>query len=483
MSNTAPHNMDPRFAWSELPRLGAQKRSASARVADFLEIHGPFDEATAREQASRCIQCPEPACVEGCPLSNRIPEWLALTAEGHFLEAAALLHSTSSLPEICARVCPADRLCEGRCILNGKTEPVSIGAIEQFLNEYAFAHGGSGAVPPPPNGLRVAVVGAGPGGLTCADTLCRRGYSVTVFDWRLVPGGLLVSGTPGFRLERSVVQRRVEMLERMGVVFHLGVNLEEELRQQPLRERFDAVFLGFGARRAREMQVPGRELKGVVPAVLFLVQGETNLTPSQLSGEVTGRRVVVLGGGDMAVDCVRTALRAGAREVVCAYRRDEASLPCIRSEYESAVEEGARFLFQAVPAAVLGNERGEVAAVRLTRTELGAADETGRRSFRVVPGEEFEIPADCVLPALGFEPLPLPEDNPFGPLARNETGGLQVDERQMTSLPGVFAGGDLVRGPSRILDVVRDARRAAEGIHSFLLPKLSGTTAPVGHSR
>jgi glutamate synthase (NADPH/NADH) small chain len=468
MTDATSHVTQPQHLWRELPRQDQPRRQAVERLADFLEVYGPFDEQTAREQASRCVQCPEPACVAGCPVSQRIPEWLTLTAEGHFLEAAAVLHSTSCLPEICSRACPSDRLCEGMCILNGKAEPVSIRAIEQFLNEYAFAHGQADRPAAPLNGWRVAVIGSGPGGLACADQLSMRGYEVTVFDWRTEAGGLLVSGTPAFRLERSLVQRRVELLQKRGVVFHLGVAWGEDLNLPQLQRKFDAIYLAFGARKARELEVPGRDLTGVFPALSFLVQDETGVAQGPAPIEVTGRRVAVLGGGDLAVDCLRTALRLGAREAVGLYRRDAGDLPCVRSEYENAGEEGARFVFRVTPVAVLGNARGEVTGLRLARTALGGPDARGRPAVTPVPGTEFEVPADRVFVALGFDPQPLAAENPFGHLARNEQRGLRVDENQMTSVPGIFAGGDLVRGPGTVLNMVRDARRAAHGIETHL---------------
>ncbi len=468
MNEASLRSSAPRHRWREVPRERAPRRSAATRLADFLEVYGPYDEQTAREQASRCIQCPEPSCVSGCPLSQHIPEWLSLTAEGHFLEAAAILHDTGVLPEVCARVCPSDRLCEGLCILNGKAEPVSIRAIEQFLNEYAFAHGEAERPGAPPNGFEVAVLGSGPGGLACADVLSRRGYKVTVFEARSKPGGLLVSGTPAFRLERSIVERRIGLLERRGVGFRLGVKLDEELSTRQLQQRFDAVYLALGARRPRELNVPGSRLSGVAQGLAFLVRDERGVGEDEPALEVKGKRVVVVGGGDVAMDCVRTALRAGAAEAVCVYRREAEDLPCIRTEYESAVEEGGRFLFRVVPVAVLGNEREEVAGVRLARTAFGAVDRTGREAVTAVAGTEFEIGADRVFAALGFEPEPLPNDPLFGDLARSERGGLRVDDQQMTSARGIFAGGDLVRGPSTALETVRDARRAAQGIEDYL---------------
>ena len=468
MSEPSSPNLNSKHAWRDVPRAAGRKRSGAERLADFLEIYGIYDEATAREQATRCIQCPDPVCVSGCPLGSRIPEWLALTAEGHFSEAAAVLHSSGNLPEITARVCPSDRLCEAMCILNGKAEPVSIRTIEQFLNEYAFAHGEADQTVAPANGFGVAVVGAGPGGLACADALSRRGYAATVFDWRLVAGGLLVSGTPAFRLEKSIVERRTEMLRKRGVEFRLGVRLGADFTYYDLRTNFDAIYLGFGARKVRELNLPGWDFKGVNQALALLIQEHAAVVEAKPQIAVAGKRVVVLGGGDMAMDCLRTALRLGASEVVCAYRRDAESLPCIRSEYENAREEGAKFIFRAAPAAVLGNASGEVTGVRFWRTALGEAADGGRKPFRVLPGTEFEIAADCVFLAVGFEAVPLPDEEPLKSLARNHRGGLAVDENQMTDIPGVFAGGDLVRGPSTLLDVVRDARRAVEGIDAHL---------------
>ena len=471
MSNTVSLQPNPKYAWRELAHKGLPKRSASERVADFLEIYGLYDETTAREQASRCIQCPNPSCVTGCPLCNPIPQWMLLTAEGRFLEASAVLGSATNMAEICARVCSTDRLCEGSCILNGVSEPVPIGAIEQFLAEYAFAHGHADASAAPPNGLRVAVVGSGPGGLACADELARRGYAVTIFDSALVPGGLLVNGTPAFKVERSIVQRRIDILQKRGVVFRLGVKLDENLTFGELRTDFDAVFLGFDSRKARPLEISGADLQGVVQGLSFILQKITPVPLELPPIEVSGKRVVVLGAGDTAMDCLRTAIRCGAREAVCVYRRDEMDMPCGRHEYENAVEEGARFVFQAAPVAVLGDDQRRVTGLRLIRTELGLMDSPGPRPFLVRSGSEFELLADLVVLALGFDPLPCPHSGDLSDLAVNDWGGIVVDGNQMTSIPGVFAGGDIVRGPSMVLHAVRDARRAAEHIHAYLAAK------------
>jgi glutamate synthase (NADPH/NADH) small chain len=471
MSDTGVPDLNSKYAWRELPPKGLPKRSATQRVADFLEIYGLYDETTAREQASRCIQCPNPSCVSGCPLCNPIPQWMLLTAEGRFLEAAAVLGSASNMADICARLCPADRLCEGTCILNGVAEPVSIAAIEQFLMEYALAHGHADTSTAPPNGWRVAVVGSGPGGLACADELAKKGYAVTIFDASLVPGGLLVNGTAAFRVEKSIVERRIHILQKRGVVFQLGKRLGKDLSMTQLRTEFDATFLGFDSRQAREFTVPGADLQGVVSALPFLLQKNTPIGLELPPLDVTGQRVVVIGGGDTAIDCLRTAIRAGAREAIGVYRRDEADMPCGRHEYQNALEEGASFVFCAAPVAVLGNQEGKVSGLKVVRTDVGEADASGRRSFTPRPGSEFQIATDWVVPALGFNSLPCPHTGDLEELAINDWGGIIVDASQMTNLPGVFAGGDIVRGPSLVLHTVRDARQAAAHIHRFLSAK------------
>jgi glutamate synthase (NADPH) small chain len=457
-----------KHAWLEVLRAEPVKRSAQDRVADFLEITTGFDEATAREQARRCIQCPKPTCVEGCPLHNRIPEWLALTAEGHFLEAAELSRSTSNLPEVCSRICPQERLCEGHCILNGCSEPVSIGAIERFINEYALAHESFTSLGAPPNGFKVAVIGSGPGGLACADELSRKGYTVTVFEAQALPGGLLVNGIPAFKLDKTVVNRRLRVLEKRGVKFRMGVRVGHDVSLAELRADFDAVFLGIGAYQAKALVVPGADLKGVAQALPFLIEKNVNLPLDTPPIAVKGKRVIVLGGGDTAMDCLRTAVRCGARETLCVYRRDFDNMPGSRKEYENAIDEGAKFMFLTNPLALVGNQAGEVTEVRCQRMELGEPDGGGRRKPRPVANSEFSLPADLVLVAYGFDPVRFPASSDLAQIKVNSWGAVVVDENQMTSVPGVFAGGDLVRGPSLVVHSVRDARKAAAAIHKHL---------------
>ena len=458
-----------KYAWSAITRESPPKRPADERVGDFQEIYASYDEAAVRAQASRCIQCPHPLCMQGCPLGNRIPEWLALAAQGLFLEAAALSRSTSNMPEICSRVCPQEKLCEGACLLNARTQPVAIGAVERFINDYALARNGVEITQAPLNGFRVAVVGSGPGGMACADELVQRGFDVTVFESQLIPGGLLVNGIPAFKLDKDIVARRIDLLAKRGVKFQLGVKVGWDVSCALLRRDYDAVFLGVGAQQPKPLGIPGAELAGVVAALPFLIQ--KNL-PSPLVDlpaiDVTGKRVAVLGGGDTAMDCLRTALRSGAREAVCLYRRDLANMPGSRKEYANAIEEGARFVFLTNPIELKAGADGAVAEVRCVRMELGAADASGRRKPRAVPGSEFDTPAEVVLVAYGFDPVPFPPGSDLAAIATDEWGALRVDANQMTSEPGVFAGGDSSRGPSLVVHAVRDGRKAAEGIERYL---------------
>ncbi len=455
-----------KYDWILVSREAPPKRTAELRVLDYNEIYAVYDEKTAQEQARRCIQCPNALCSQACPLSNRIPEWLALAAEGRFVEASRLSNKTSNMPEICSRVCPQERLCEGACILNCRTDPVSIGAIERFINEYAFSHNPEVIVPAASNGLRAAVIGSGPAGIACADELAKLGYQVTMFESLTLPGGLLVNGIPSFKLEKPVVARRMNILVERGVEVKLGITIGKDIPLKEVIRTHDAVFLGHGAQKAKAAGVPGEGVSGVEQALPFLI--EKNAGPGIVASRevnVRGRNVVVLGGGDTAMDCLRTALRAGAESATCLYRRDFSNMPGSRKEYYNALEEGAEFQFLTNPVEIIADSGGCATGVRCVRMELGAPDASGRSKPIAVPGSEFVVPAEVVIVAYGFDPVSFPDDSEFAKIKINEWGGIVVDRDQMTTVDKVYAGGDSVRGPSLVVHAVRDGRRAAMAIH------------------
>jgi glutamate synthase (NADPH/NADH) small chain len=356
---------------------------------------------------------------------------------------------------------------------------VAIGAVEKFINEYAFEHGGIDVAVPPPNGKTVAVVGAGPGGLACADELAKLGYAVTVFEALSSGGGLLVYGIPSFKLDKVIVERRVEVMRRRGVHFSMHTRLGENFGLDFLQQNYDAVFLGIGAQKPKPLDVPGADLKGVYQAIPFLIQKNLNDSAGIPPIAVEGKRVVVLGGGDTAMDCLRSAVRSGASEAVCFYRRDEANMPGSKKEFANAIEEGARFQFLTAPVAVEGDANGNVARVRCIRMELGEPDAGGRRKPRPVPGSEFSAPADVLLIAYGFDPVPFPPGSDLRRITVNDWNGLVVDKNQMTNIPGVFAGGDLTRGPSLVVHAVRDGRKAAAAIHRYIFAERDSAKSPV----
>ena len=453
------------------------KRPAALRRRDFAEIYAEFDPERAAEQAARCEQCGIPYCQVHCPLHNNIPDWLKLAAEGRLEEAYALAALTNTFPEICGRICPQDRLCEGNCVIEQAGHgAVTIGAVERYITETAFAQGWVRPVRPPRERPEtVGIIGAGPAGLACAEALRRFGYQVHVYDRYDRVGGLLVYGIPGFKLDKGVVARRERLLRESGVQFHLESPVGQGGRWSfaELRQRHDALFIATGVYRARSLKAPGSGLAGIVQALDYLItsnrKGLGDAVPDFDSGLLNahGKRVVVVGGGDTAMDCVRTAVRQGASSVVCLYRRDRENMPGSRREVEHAEEEGVQFIWQAAPEAFLGDDR--VRAVRAVRMRLGAPDATGRRRPEPVPDSHFTLEADLVVQALGFEPEDL--GSLFGEpeLALTRWGTVRIDwETMMTSLPGVFAGGDIVRGASLVVWGIRDGRDAAVGVHRYL---------------
>lgn len=446
-------------------------RSATDRLAEFLETYGPFDEDAARAEASRCLQCPEALCIAGCPLGNRIPEWLQLTAEGRFQEAAALAGEFNSLPEICAGPCPTEDLCQSACVLSGRGEPVAIGAIARFLTDYALTHPAAQTPATRPNGLSVAILGAGPGALACAEELATRGYAVTVHAVANPPGGPAAHGPLAFQLGPDALARRIEHLRKRGVVFRHDLRPGVDLTLEALRPDHDAIFLACGSQQPRSLEVPGARLEGVIPALTFLLRDPAPAPVPLPSVPVAGQRVVVLGGGDLAMECLQRAGREGAATATGVCRRDAASLRATPREVAAARSLGATFEFNARALAVLDDGTGRVGAVRCERTTPDPAAGPDAAALTGVPGSAFDLPADLVIVALGFEPVPPALAANLARLAHTADGRLRVDENQMTSEPGVFAGGDLVRGPGPIVYAVRDGRRAAAAIHHHLLAR------------
>ena len=465
----------------DLAQRRPARRPAASRRVDFREIYDEFVPGRAAEQASRCSQCGVPFCQVHCPLHNNIPDWLKLTAEGRLEEAYELASATNTFPEICGRICPHDRLCEGNCVIEKGFESVTIGAVERYIVETAFENGWvRGPAPVLEREQSVGIVGAGPAGLAAADLLRRHGYRVEVYDRHDRVGGLLIYGIPNFKLEKEAVVRRAELLAAGGVVFHTSTEVGRDLGFAELRARHDAVLIATGAYRAREMKAAGVGLDGIVPALDYLIasnrKGLGDEVPAFDDGrlDARGAHVVVVGGGDTAMDCVRTAVRQGARRVTCLYRRDRANMPGSRREVDYAMDEGVRFEFLAAPRAFLG--AGRVGAVRALRMRLGEPDPSGRLVPRALEGSDFRRRADLVLTALGFDPEPVGELFELPDLALTDWGTVKTGlTTGRTNLPGVYAAGDIVRGASLVVWAIRDGRDAAAAIHEELR---AGVRAP-----
>ncbi len=462
------------LAFVDTPRQRPPERDVLARRGDFDEIFREFAPEGARRQAARCSQCGVPFCQVHCPLHNHIPDWLKLAAEGRLEEAYELTQATNTFPEICGRICPQDRLCEGHCVIEKGFGAVTIGAVERHIVETAFENGW--VRPPVPEREReqsVGIVGGGPAGLAAADMLRRQGYRVSVYDRHDRIGGLLIYGIPGFKLEKTAVERRTRLLAEAGVRFHTSTEIGRDLSFSELRAAHDAVLIATGVYRARDLALPGAGLDGVVPALDYLIasnrRGLGDRVPALESGALSaaGRHVAVLGGGDTAMDCVRTAVRQGAASVTCLYRRDRASMPGSRREVAYAMDEGVEFAFLRAPEALLGN--GRVEAVRACRMRLGEADESGRARPRPLPASGRRFEAGLVIKALGFDPEPLAEAFDLPDLALTRQGTVATaGEGGATSLAGVYAAGDIVRGASLVVWAIRDGRQAAAAIHRDL---------------
>ena len=465
---------DKNLQFLDIPRADPAKTAAETRVQSFREIYAPYDAPAAAQQAGRCLACGNPFCEWKCPVHNYIPNWLKLIEEGNLFEAAELSHKTNSLPEVCGRICPQDRLCEGACTLNDGLGAVSIGAIEKYITDEALKAGWKPDMSHVlPTGKRVAIVGAGPAGLGCADILVRNGVRPVVFDRHARIGGLLTFGIPPFKLEKEVVEKRREIMEGMGVEFRLEVDVGADIPFERLLADYDAVFLGMGTYTAVRGGFPGEELPGVHEALPYLISNIRHelALPGSAGALVSmrGKRVVVLGGGDTAMDCNRTAIRQGAQSVTCTYRRDEGNMPGSRRDYRNSREEGVEFLFNAQPIEIVGADGVE--GVKLIETRLGKPDARGRRTPEAVADSERIVPADAVIIAFGFLPSP-PAWFGNHDIRVHDSGRVRVSAGAATAFQTtngkVFAGGDMVRGSDLVVTAVFEGREAARGILNYL---------------
>lgn len=462
-----------RRARLRVPYADQDRRPADERICDFKDVAIQFDAERARLEASRCIHCPDPApCMEACPAHNDIPSAMWLIEQGEFIEAARLYRKTSSLPEVCGRVCPHEQLCQGSCVRSKNHEPVLTGALEAFVTDYERQVNEVSLPVSGSSGKRVAIVGAGPAGLACAEQLVQLGHNVTIFDAKPAPGGLLVYGIPNFKLSKEVVFARWQDLAAVGVKFAGCTCIgKDKTIDELFAEGFQAVFVGVGSEIDAPMEVPGEDLPGVYKATEFLIRANVaeELLPSELNGRPSiGRRVAVIGGGDTASDCLRTALRMGAEEVTCLYRRTEREMPGGRKDRKLAREEGAGYQFLTQPVKFIAGEDGCLARLECIRMELGEPDAKGRRKPVPVADSNFFIDVDTAILALGYWPDPVIGETTPGLETRN-WGLIVVDQKTgATSRPGVYAGGDDVTGPDLVVTAMVAGRRSAVAIHAYL---------------
>ena len=452
-----------------------EKRSTPKRKEDFKEIYNEFITDKAKEQSSRCSQCGVPFCQIHCPLGNNIPDWLKLTAEGRLKEAYELSQSTNNMPEVCGRICPQDRLCEGNCVIEQSGHgTVTIGSIEKYITDTAWDKGWVKPVKVKRELKQsVGIIGAGPAGMACAEELRKSGYQVTIYDRYDRPGGLLIYGIPNFKLEKFVVERRTKLLKESGIKFVQNFDVGKDKSLYELKEKHDAILISTGVYKAREIELPGHDLQNIFPAMEFLTASNRKglgdkvkiFDDGTLNAE--GKNVVVIGGGDTAMDCVRTSIRQKAKSVKCLYRRDRENMPGSAREVGNAIEEGVEFIWLTSPKSFIGDKK--VNAVEVNRMKLGEPDSSGRRRPEIEVDTEYKIPADLVIKSLGFDPENIPKLFNAEELAISTWGTIKIDLKSMqTNLDGVFAAGDIVRGASLVVWAIRDGRDAAEQIEKYL---------------
>jgi glutamate synthase (NADPH/NADH) small chain len=463
----------------DLDQETPQKRNTSKRKGDFNEIYGEYITNKATEQSSRCSQCGVPFCQIHCPLSNNIPDWLKLTAEGRLKEAYEVSQSTNNMPEVCGRICPQDRLCEGNCVIEQSGHgTVTIGSIEKYITDTAWD---KGWVKPfkVKRELKqsVGIIGAGPAGMACAEELRKSGYQVTIYDRYDRPGGLLIYGIPNFKLEKFVVERRTKLLKESGIKFVQNFEVGKDKTLYELKEKHDAILIATGVYKAREIDIPGHNLRNIFPAMDFLTASNRKglgdkvklFDDGTLNAE--GKNVVVIGGGDTAMDCVRTSIRQKAKSVKCLYRRDRENMPGSAREVGNAIEEGVEFVWLTSPKSFIGDTH--VKAVEVNKMKLGEPDSSGRRRPEIEKGSDYKISADLVIKSLGFDPENLPKLFNAQELVMSQWGTIKIDLKSMqTNLDGVFAAGDIVRGASLVVWAIRDGRDAASQIEKYLKLKV-----------
>ncbi len=454
------------------------KRNTSVRKDDFNEIYNEFIKEKAGEQSSRCSQCGVPFCQIHCPLSNNIPDWLKLTAEGRIKEAYEISQSTNNMPEVCGRICPQDRLCEGNCVIEQSGHgTVTIGSVEKYINDTAWEKGWVKPIKVK-NELKqsIGIIGAGPAGMACAEELRKSGYQVTIYDRYDRPGGLLIYGIPNFKLEKFVVERRTKLLKDGGIKFVQNFEVGKDQSLYELKKKHDAILIATGVYKAREIEIPGHHLKNIFPAMDFLTASNKKglgdkvelFDNGTLNAE--GKDVVVIGGGDTAMDCVRTSVRQKAKSVKCLYRRDRENMPGSAREVGNAIEEGVEFVWLTSPKSFIGSKNVE--AVEVSKMKLGSPDSSGRKKPEIEKGSEYKIKADIVIKSLGFDPENLPKLFNAKELAISQWGTIKIDLKTMqTNLDGVFAAGDIVRGASLVVWAIKDGRDAADQIEKYLNSK------------
>ncbi len=460
----------PMLKFVDVERDMPEKRPPNLRASDFHEIYAEYAREKAAEQASRCSQCGVPYCQSHCPLHNNIPDWLRMTAEGRLQEAYELSQATNTFPEICGRICPQDRLCEGNCVIEQSGHgTVTIGSVEKYITDTAWENGWvKPAAPSQERPESVGIIGAGPGGLAAADVLRRNGVQVTVYERADRAGGLLTYGIPGFKLEKDVVMKRIDQLEQGGVTFKMNCAVGEDVSFADLQASHDAILIATGVYKSRELPAPGVGAGGIVKAIDYLTASNRksfgDTVPEFDSGELNaeGKRVVVIGGGDTAMDCVRTAVRQGATSVKCLYRRDKNNMPGSQREVANAEEEGVDFVWLSAPKGFTGET---VDGVIVEKMRLGAPDATGRQAPELIEGSDYTEGADLVIKALGFEPEDLPALWDVPELAVTRWGTVKADfQTHETNMPGVYACGDIQRGASLVVWAIRDGREAADAM-------------------